>query len=306
MRKKWIKVALAFALSLCYIFLAFTACKKDKRPETVQSETDTYFSYTDLQYGDAQRHYLDLYIPKNKTGKVGVYFAIHGGGWMAGDKSGYQNELISWCNDGYIAVAINYRYASIKDGVACADILDDITLAMWKVKQTTALYGLDAHKALLTGGSAGGHLSMQYAYQKADIAPIEPAVVWSLAGPTDLLDDNYFGANPLKEDIVKMFKNLCGYEFGDSNFQTATPLLRQASPILYASEHSAPTVLCYGQKDTIVPFSNGQAMADRLQELGVEHEFIVFPNSGHGLESDPDCSTRANEVVRAYAQRYLA
>ena len=29
-------------------------------------------------------------------------------------------------------------------------------------------------------------------------------------------------------------------------------------------------MLCYGEKDDIVPFTNGQAMADRLKELGVE------------------------------------
>ena len=302
--KKALKLALSLLFAVCAVVCSFTGCK-NKRPQTAEVETESYIAYTNLAYGEHERHYLDMYIPKNKTGKVGVYFAIHGGGWMAGDKDGYQSELISWCNQGYIAVAINYRYASLKKGVACADILDDITLAMYKVKQTAKDKGIEAHKALLTGGSAGGHLSMQYAYQKADIAPIQPAVVWSLAGPTNLLDENYYGANPLKEDIVKMFKNLCGYEFDDSNFQTATPLLKQASPLIYATENSAPTILCYGAKDNIVPLSNGQVMADKLTELNVEHEFIVFPNSGHGLEADPACSDRAREVVREYAEKYL-
>ncbi len=304
--KKIVKLTLCLLFSVCAVICSFTACKKDERPQTSFFQTESYFGYTDLAYGGHERQYLDIYIPKNKTGKVGVYFAIHGGGWMAGDKSGYKNELIAWCEQGYIAVAINYRYASIKDGVACADILDDITLAMWKVKEISKENGLDAHKALLTGGSAGGHLSMQYAYQKADIAPIQPAVVWSLAGPTNLLDERYYGANPLKEDVVKMFKNLCGYEFDDNSFQTAVPLLKQASPLIYATKSSAPTILCYGEKDDIVPFSNGQAMAEKLTELGVAHEFIVFPNSGHGLEADPASSDRAYAVARAYAERYLA
>lgn len=304
--KSIVKWTVDLLFTMCSVFCLFTACKKDERPQTAFFQTQSYLGYTDLAYGGHERQYLDIYIPKNKTGKVGVYFAIHGGGWMAGDKSGYKNELIAWCEQGYIAVAINYRYASIKDGVACADILDDITLAMWKVKEISKENGLDAHKALLTGGSAGGHLSMQYAYQKADIAPIQPAVVWSLAGPTNLLDERYYGANPLKEDVVKMFKNLCGYEFDDNSFQTATPLLKQSSPIIYATENSAPTILCYGKKDDIVPFSNGQAMAEKLTELGVAHEFIVFENSGHGLEADLASSDRAYAVAREYAERYLA
>ena len=303
--KRIVKMLVSVWLCVCAVVCPLTACKKDERPETVKTEGDTYIAYTNLAYADHERNYLDLYIPKNKTGKVGVYFGIHGGGWMAGDKSSYEHELLTWCNKGYVAAALNYRYASLEDCVSCADMLDDITLALLRVKRTAQEYGIETHKALLTGGSAGAHLSMQYAYQKADIAPITPAAVCSLSGPTDLLDANYYGENPLKEDVLKMFKNLCCYDFDESTLSIAAPLLKQASPLYYATPRSVPTILCHGVKDDIVPLSNAQAMDKRLTELGVRHDFVVYPNSGHGLEADPDCSARTDALLQEYAQTYL-
>ena len=303
--KRIVKSIISVWLSVCAVGCSFVACKKDERPETVKEEYETHTAYTDLAYADHERNYLDVYIPKNKTGKVGVYFGIHGGGWMAGDKNSYENELLAWCKKGYVAAALNYRYASIEDCVSCADMLDDITLALLRVKRTAEEHGIEAYKALLTGGSAGAHLAMQYAYQKSDIAPITPVAVCSLSGPTDLLDENYYGSNPLKEEILKMFKNLCGYDFDESTIQIATPLLKQASPLYYVTERSVPTILCHGVKDDIVPLSNAQAMDKRLTELGVKHDFVVYPNSGHGLEADPDCSARMNALLQEYAQTYL-
>ena len=304
-RKRIVKSIVSVWLCVCAVVCSFAACKKDERPTTVRTENESYIAYTNLAYADHERNYLDLYIPKNKTGKVGVYFGIHGGGWMAGDKISYENDLLTWCKKGYVAAALNYRYASIEDCVSCADMLDDITLALLRVKRTAEEHGIEAHKALLTGGSAGAHLAMQYAYQKWDIAPITPVAVCSLSGPTDLLDENYYGNNPLKEEILKMFKNLCGYDFDESTIQIAAPLLRQASPLYYATPYSVPTILCHGVKDDIVPFSNAQAMDKRLTELGVKHDFVVYPNSGHGLEADPDCSARMNALLQEYAQAYL-
>ncbi|MBE7068086.1 MAG: alpha/beta hydrolase [Clostridiales bacterium] len=302
--KRGIKIFVGLFLIACFVCFPFVGCKKDERPQTKRVETENYIAYTDLAYGEHERQCLNLYLPK-KTGKVGVYFAIHGGGWMAGDKIGYENELLTWCKKGYVAAALNYRYASLEDCVSCADMLDDITLALLRVKRTAEEHGIETHKALLTGGSAGAHLSMQYAYQKADIAPITPVAVCSLSGPTDLLDENYYGSNPLKEEILKMFKNLCGYDFDESTIHIAEPLLKQASPLYYVTQDSVPTILCHGVKDDIVPLSNAQAMDKRLTELGVKHDFVVYSNSGHGLEADPDCSARTDALLQEYAETYL-
>lgn len=297
---KRIKICL---LTFCLVFVgaaAFSGCSYQ-----AETEYEKYVKYTDVAYGDSARQKVDIAFPKGKTGEVGLILLIHGGGWRAGDKSGYEGSYDSWCGErGYVVAALNYRYAS--SNVHNEDILDDITLCLTKIKREGQARGVEIKKALLTGGSAGAHLSMQYAYTKANFAPIKPVAVASFAGPTDLLDENYYGDNPLVEEIIKMFTDLAGVRFTAENLEIATPFLMQASPINYVTPSSAPTLICQGAKDEVVPKSNAESLAKKLAEKGVRHDLIIYPNSGHGLESDPDCAALADELMAQYAAEYLS
>jgi len=48
------------------------------------------------------------------------------------------------------------------------------------------------------------------------------------------------------------------------------------------SASAQPTILFYGGEDPLVPTSQGVDMDARLEELGVTHEFTLYPNEGHG------------------------
>lgn len=303
MKKSFLTILLSVFLFL--LPLTVGGCSKI---ETVFTEHDTYVSYKDVCYGEHERHYFDISLPKNKT-RAGVILFIHGGGWMAGDKSVYENMPTYWCGEqGFATIALNYRYANLKDEIDVSDILNDITLCLLKAKSIANEHNIALDKMLLTGGSAGGHLSLFYAYTKADIAPIQPAAVCSFSGPTDLADANYYKESPLKEDLVKMLSSASGYAFTETDAGTlgaAKPFLLQASPIVYVHENTVPTILCHGEKDDIVPVSNALTLAEELQACGVEHELILYPNSGHGLESDPTQTAKADELMLAYAKNYL-
>ena len=58
-------------------------------------------------------------------------------------------------------------------------------------------------------------------------------------------------------------------------------------------------------KDTVVPYSNAVALDARLTELGITHEFLSYPNSGHGLESDEEQARRAEELMVKYLNEYV-
>jgi dipeptidyl aminopeptidase/acylaminoacyl peptidase len=165
--------------------------------------------------------------------------------------------------------------------------------------------GLELNKMLLAGGSAGAHLSLLYAYQKADISPIEPVAVCSFSGPTDLTDEAFWVNNPIVDGIINMVSPLVGVEFTEETYQAVTPFLKQASPILYASKNSPPTVILHGVLDDVVPHSNAVRLYERLTQLGVTCDFLSYPNSGHGLESDPNLSAQADELMVEYAETYL-
>ena len=42
-----------------------------------------------------------------------------------------------------------------------------------------------------------------------------------------------------------------------------------------------------------------------LTANNVEHEFVVYPNSGHGLENDPESAQKARDLMIEYANKYL-
>jgi predicted esterase len=43
-----------------------------------------------------------------------------------------------------------------------------------------------------------------------------------------------------------------------------------------------PTILFYGGQDPLIPTNQGTFMRDKLQTLGVTHQFTLYPNGGHG------------------------
>ena len=77
------------------------------------------------------------------------------------------------------------------------------------------------------------------------------------------------------------------------------------SPLTYVNKNTVPTIINHGMVDDIVPFRNAVALEAKLTELGVEHVFNVYPNSGHGLERDPEAAARAQELFGEYIEKYV-
>lgn len=260
--------------------------------------------YKNIEYGTHQRNVFDICIPKNDDNKMGLILMIHPGGWVGGDKSCYDNDLIRWSEKGYVVATMNYRYAGQK--AIYSDILDDISNCLRKIKSFTNSIGITVEKAMLCGGSAGGHLSLLYGYSRKNDTNIEIVASVSMSGPTDLTDQNYFIGNVFTKEINSMFSKLIGEDVSYDTLDKVKDALSEASPINYIDENSIPSIICHGKNDTLVPYTNAEKIVDVLTKYNIVHELITFPTSGHGLESDPECMERANYLMEIYAKKYLA
>ncbi|MBR3598124.1 MAG: alpha/beta hydrolase [Clostridia bacterium] len=264
------------------------------------------YVYYNLAYGKHDRQVMDLCLPENNDGEVGLVLMIHGGAWISGDKEGYSSALKTVCNElGYASAAINYRY--LGDGVTLHDIADDIEAALTVIKEKGAEKGININKVLLTGGSAGAHLSMFYAYSRAASSPITPVAVVSDCGPTDLTDENFYIDSGLgDEEAIAYLLSLCiGKEFSFSDRAKFVEEIKAVSPLYYVNENTVPTVINHGQKDDIVPYSNALSIVEKFEEYGVTYDFNSYPNSGHGLDSDPENKKIADELIYRYIKTYL-
>lgn len=262
-----------------------------------------YDSFENVAYGTESRQVLDLYIPEEHDGTLGLILMIHGGAWVAGDKESYtENAKNIAANYGCAAAAINYRYLS--ETVTMYDILDDITAATAKIKAIGEENGVVIDKMLLTGMSAGGHLSLLYAYSKADEAAIKPVCVVNQCGPTDFTDENFLNSDIGTDNVYMLMSWATGLEITPDNYELNTLPLLAVSPVAYAAT-AVPTVTAHGQKDSTVPYSNALNLDAALTAAGVRHDFIPYPNSGHSLSDDKDCESKVYDLYVQYINEYL-
>ena len=263
-------------------------------------------TFFDMAYGTHERQVVDLCIPDDASGDLGMVLFIHGGAWLAGDKGSYEGGMnYGASNLGIATASTNYRY--ISEDVDILDILDDIDAALAKIKEKGAEVGVNINKVLLTGDSAGAHLSLLYAYARKSTAPIAPVAVISNSGPTDLYDDNFYHNNALGDEAVlsDLMSKACGQRFTYETRESAKAALYSVSPINYVSADSVPTVINHGTADSIVPFSNAQTLDALLTEYGVEHVLNVYQGADHDLGKDDAAKERADELLFGYIDRFL-
>ena len=257
----------------------------------------------------SKRQTYDLVIPGDASGGTGLVLCIHGGGWVEGDKSAYTGSLARLSEEkGCAAACMNYRYVS--ETVGFDDVLDDVSSALAAIKEAGAACGADFDRVLLTGISAGGHISLLYAYTRKNAAPITPVCVVELCGPTDLTDGFYYSDENSVNRAVgpAYFRNIIsnGVRFAvdPDDPGAAAPPLRRYSPLSYVTADTAPTVFGHGERDTIVPYRNAVGLDAALTANGVEHTFVSFPDSGHGCE-DRASMKKMMDLFFGCIDRYL-
>lgn len=298
--KKGLRILVVIMAMLCLIVTSFSFSACEEKPKYA------YDKYENIAYGTHERQTLNLYLPKEKSGTVGLILAIHGGGWMGGDKSYQDNDLDYYCKYyGYATASINYHF--ISDEFYCDDIMSDISLSLEKIKEmASAQRGLNIEKVMLMGGSAGGHLALLYSYKFAETAPIKPVAVADYSGPTDLTDESWYSwANG--DDYLELFSRLCHDEISIENYLTAEKQskLLEFSPINYVSESTVPTIILHAVEDDVVPYTNATRLKERLDQFGVKNDIVTFVNSGHSLGNDKKHQKEGKSLFIEYAQSFL-
>lgn len=132
----------------------------DERDKGLPTTIPEVERFNNLQYGpDTKWHLLDIYRPKEKTGKLPIIINIHGGGWVYGTKETYQFYGMSLAKEDFAFVNITYRLAP---EVVFPEELNDIHLAIHWIVNNADTYHLDVNNVFIVGDSAGGQMALQY------------------------------------------------------------------------------------------------------------------------------------------------
>ena len=156
----------------------------------------------DFQYGDDERHRLDLFRRDGIHGAP-VFVFLHGGGFMMGDKHTEGSPFYSNLGDfaarqGWLGVTATYRLApdnKFPSGV------EDLRLMIDWLRANAEEFGGDPDKIVLSGQSAGAAHTANYLAHARDHADgLAGAVFMSGVYDTTTAEDNAFNRAYYGED----------------------------------------------------------------------------------------------------------
>lgn len=294
-----IRPTLVLALLLILSSSVFAQGKaKQKEPPARPEPTVADFAYGH----DSERQKFDFWQAKSDQ-PTPLVLLIHGGGWMAGDKTGYGANMIQPFLDAGISVAaINYRFIlqameqKVEPPVkAC---LHDAARALQTIRSKSKEWNLDPTRVGATGGSAGACTSLWLALHDdlADPQTSDPIARQSTRLTCAAVNGAQTSLDPkeLREWIPNAI--YAGHAFGFAekgrtrpqefelliaNREKVLPWIKEYSPIELVTGDDPPIYLDYPNQKTPPKLGQQEAdpthsamygvkLAEKLNSAGVE------------------------------------
>lgn len=239
---------------------------------------------------------LDVY---RSGGPVVIY--VHGGGWSHGDKrDDADTRLAPLAAHGVTVVSVNHRLAP--DAMFPAP-LHDLKAAVRWLRAEGARLGLATERIGVWGASAGAYLGSLLALTNRD-----PEFEGSVGGHGDRSSAvqavvHWFGQSDLvvsaSRSVVET--RLLPFTFEADLLGTSDPaeLVERARGLSLPCRVSAqapPFLIAHGDRDRIVPPSEGRALHDALSRAGASSRFELLAGAGH---EDAAFHSPANLAVTA-------
>lgn len=259
------------SLLLLFILLFFYSCSKNDDTAVITEQPLKAEVLLDVSYGVDPMQTFDLYLPANRSlSTTKILILVHGGGWTSGDKKDMNGfvQLIQNRKKDYAIANINYVLAD-SSRKAYPNQINDIKAVVAQLKSKASSYKIKPEFGFV-GVSAGGHLSLLYAY--AFDLNKEVKMVCSVVGPTDFTDPAYL-ENPVYEDAAPFLIE----GFSPENIE----ILEEISPRHQVTPSSPPTLLFYGNIDPLIPNTQHQFLKVALENANVLNELTVY-DGGHG------------------------
>lgn len=259
----------------------------------------TFESGVEYANPDNQHLQLDLARPTEGDGPFPAVLCIHGGGFRAGKREGWDGMCKELAARGFVAVTVTYRLAPKFQFPAA---VEDCKAAVRWLRLNSAKYHIDPQQIGVLGDSAGGHLTQFLAVtgnvhdfdgnQNAGPSSAVQCAV-SYYGPCDLTKS--YGKSVDAADVLPLFLG--------GNLQTAWHRHILASPLYWVTPDAPPMLLLQGTDDKYVNYEQAVLMRDRLKAADVEVELLTLQGAGHGFKGED--LKRANSAAIEFLEKHL-
>jgi len=233
-----------------------------------------------------------LYTPKGLTEgeKVPALLQIHGGpGGQT--RLNYTDRIQYFVNHGYAILAVNNRGSSGygKSFYAADDLKhgdEDLRDCVESKKYLASLGYIDMERVGIMGGSYGGYMVMAaLAFTPEEFA----------------LGVNYFGVTNWLRTLKSIppwwesFRDALYLELG--NPYTDSLALYNKSPLFFANQITKPFIVLQGTNDPRVLKVESDEIVDNARANGVEVEYVLFEDEGHGFRKKENNITASKKVL---------
>jgi dipeptidyl aminopeptidase/acylaminoacyl peptidase len=222
---------------------------------------------------------------------------VHGGPQVR-DTWGYNPEAQWLANRGYLCVQVNYRGSTGygKAFIAAGDrewggkMHDDLIDA---VDHVVSEGWADRSRVAIYGGSYGGYAALVGAAFTPDVFCCAVDIV----GPSNL--------KTLLETIPPYWAPLIAQLYRRvGNPETDADFLWSRSPLSRARDIKIPLLIAQGANDPRVKQAESEQIVAALVAAGIDHEYMLFPDEGHGF-AKPENRIKFYTAAERFLAKYL-
>jgi acetyl esterase/lipase len=232
--------------------------------------------------------------PARFAGPRPIVVYVHGGGWVQGDAAGRNVDLTWFAAHGYLTIGVDYALSSrqrhlwniTEPQLACA--------LAW-IGSHAGQFNGDAGRLAIFGESAGGNLVLDLGLRAHDRAH---ALQSRCGGQVPQIRAVVAIYPP--PDLVTLYRHPPARQFpeqyigGDpQHYPDRYALL---SPINYVSNPAPPTLIVYGEDDSLVPPADMARFVTTARSAGQNIAAITIPRAGHGFDTIP--GSLNNQMLR--------
>jgi acetyl esterase/lipase len=229
---------------------------------------------------------LDVIEPTKTNNGLGIVFMVSGG-FFSSHEAINPGSYRPFLKRGYTVFAVVH---GSQPKFTISEIEPDIHRAVRFIRHNAAQYSVDPNRLGITGGSAGGHLSLTMGTQGTkgnpdakDPIDRDSSEVQSVAcffPPTDFLNYGKPGEDAVGVGTLKGFKAAFGPR--SDTPEERQKLGREISPIYFVHSNMPPMLIIHGDADKLVPVYQAEMFVKRCEEVGSKARLIVREGKDHG------------------------
>lgn len=249
-----------------------TKPQDDKRIATL-SLPEGIKEVNNIPYTDSgsEYHLLDVYYPENADTPLPVIIEIHGGGWMYGTKELNKIYAQYLAKRGFVVFNLSYR---LVPEVFVPSQLQDIALAIKKVKEIMKDFPCDTDRIILTGDSAGGQL----ASFTAAISESEELRSYFDTADHGLKFNCLVLTSPVSYMNDAMPMGLyCRTMWGENGSRKSSRRYMNIDELIREAHSFPPTILTTSSGDSLA-LKQTRRLFRELLENGIEAQLLDFPD----------------------------